>query len=1057
MNAPGLRCLLLCVLLLPGMMAWGQPPSPHFRDTVLPTPPQQHAPWVAPKSALPASFVSSVAILFAQGLADPRGCAYRTIEVSTGSCWEGDAGVVKTHGWVLPAAEGAAEQYAVCWNGLVYPVVTVGDAADARADGLAMARAEDERRAAYQRDYPQSTYRHWHDAFTEQHAVSAEEILPLKAVLLFRLGEEAAASKVWQSWQAGEDSNREKPGSDPYLALAGDWTWALFDRTVCAHMRGDDHLALAGARLLTTICPLIDTEVKKRGIDARSYGSAHPVSPSLPFLDQLPDLLADQERRAKAPHAPDMLPITPQRYPDTARRVAALIDQFDDIQAGQMGQPGGVYLANEITVQLVKEGDAAVEPLLHCLESDTRLSRSVHFWRDFARSRHVLGVQEAAYNALTEILHTQFFGTNVTGDDLTSHGLEGRRQVAASIRRYRKRFGSIPLAERWYLTLKDDAAPPAQWIQAADNIACPTDVTMDGGWISMPSSRKPGEVPALRGEVLRKKTNPSVTELLNKRAHELLKPDSDPSPAGNLAKALAAWDPKGSSADLHALTVALIARSGEQTQQSMGYVLGELFEARELYGDPGTLSDYAAWMRGLTPKVVVEASPEKIFQLLWRHADHPEIARAADRLFTDPKSPFVPLLCNRPNVSFSWSLSELIDSPLLGLAPFRTLVLQGLDDTRRAGEVKVSPSGDRLDFQSDFNWSSGAGDATGDPLKPPAGATIVVRTCDLYAWYISRVIGAPRCELYWPLENRAAAVAAAADFLRRYGSHFRYAYGGVDRRGYQEENKAVFHFTPLTHPATAEEVRQGLAFFSLPDPGARMVTLPKYPMPATWVTDQRFPWKSVSVDRTTGKRTEVTYYDQAGLVWQAEEVQVHGQWQRYYGFLGRGGIVRVPAEEIDFPGDWHWHALSAGVEGEIALTGKDGNQGPFTPDEPLTVTVALRNARGIANPVPARLDAPALAATLVLLQQDPKQRENPPTELATLRASVLPPPATGAASPTLPPGEERPLATFPLDRFRAKLPPGNYLLELRATGTQVKGKISVSFEVKQPAKEKGGK
>ena len=733
-----MHSLLLTGLVLMGLAACAQEPSPHFLGTVLPAPPQQSAAWTPPASTLPAAVLSCAKTFFAQGLADPRGCDYRAIEVAVGSCWTGDVGVVKTHGWVLPAAEGAAEQFAVCWSGLVYPVVKVGEAADARADGLAMAASEDARRAAYIREYPQSSYRHWEVAFTEQQAVSMAAILPLKALLLLRIGEEEAARKVWQSCYAGEDANRNKPESDPYLSLASDWGWALFDRTLCAHMRGDDHLALAGARLLTHIYPLIDAEVQRRGLETPDYGNRHLVSRSLSFLEELPELLADQERRAKVPHPADALPITPRRYPDAAKRIAALIDQFDEIQAVQMGQPGGVYLANAITKQVVGEGDAAVEPLLHCLETDTRLSRSVCFGRDFARAREIMGVRDAAYNALTEILHTNSFDSGVIGDNVTAHGPEERRRMVESIRRYWKRFGGIPLEERWYQTLKDDAALPAHWVQAANNIACPTDVTTEDGWISTPG-RKPGEIPTLRGEVLRKKANPSVTELLSKRAHQLLERGNDPSLAGELTKDLTVWNPQGSAADVHQLFLSLLAQRDSQTQCSMTYLLGQLFDAREQYGAPGTLPDYAEWARTLMPNDSF-ATPKYVFKLMWRHPEQPDIARTAAWLFSDPHSPWVPLL-GPSSVSYSSNLPRLLQSPLLSLAPFRSLVLRGLEDTGYAGKITVSPTGKRMDFSTDFGWSTGLGNAEGDVLKPAAGATIDVRICDMYSQYLSAVIG----------------------------------------------------------------------------------------------------------------------------------------------------------------------------------------------------------------------------------------------------------------------------------------------------------------------------
>lgn len=65
-------------------------------------------------------------------MADPRGCSYREIEVGIGNVWSGDGGVVSTHGWVLPSR--GDQRFAVCWNGLVYPAVSVGTNADLEAD-----------------------------------------------------------------------------------------------------------------------------------------------------------------------------------------------------------------------------------------------------------------------------------------------------------------------------------------------------------------------------------------------------------------------------------------------------------------------------------------------------------------------------------------------------------------------------------------------------------------------------------------------------------------------------------------------------------------------------------------------------------------------------------------------------------------------------------------------------------------------------------------------------------------------------------------------------------
>ncbi len=108
--------------------------APRFEGATIPEPPRQREPWQPPATTLPRFLVSASATLFEQGLADPRGCEYRAIEIGIGNVWSGDGGVVKTHGWVLPAPDGEKTRFAVAWSGLVYPTVSIGEPADPEAD-----------------------------------------------------------------------------------------------------------------------------------------------------------------------------------------------------------------------------------------------------------------------------------------------------------------------------------------------------------------------------------------------------------------------------------------------------------------------------------------------------------------------------------------------------------------------------------------------------------------------------------------------------------------------------------------------------------------------------------------------------------------------------------------------------------------------------------------------------------------------------------------------------------------------------------------------------------
>ena len=120
----------------------------------LPTPPMQHEAWVTPEASAPQEVIEATGQLYQQGLADPRGCEYREVQVPAG-CDEPDGSAMfgppeqlmaqplspqprsarelVTHGWVLPTTAGG-QPYAVCWNGLVYPVHRLGPPADLRAD-----------------------------------------------------------------------------------------------------------------------------------------------------------------------------------------------------------------------------------------------------------------------------------------------------------------------------------------------------------------------------------------------------------------------------------------------------------------------------------------------------------------------------------------------------------------------------------------------------------------------------------------------------------------------------------------------------------------------------------------------------------------------------------------------------------------------------------------------------------------------------------------------------------------------------------------------------------
>jgi hypothetical protein len=332
---------------------------------------------------------------------------------------------------VLPGKPEDKHRFAVCWNGLVYPAVSVGEKADLKTDVAAAVKAAKEDRDSDEAASPASE-EGWSLWYRRLGGYS-------EIALLLRSGEGDLATKLWEAHHAprkGEDAPAADGERDPYPLLASAWAWRLFDRGLCAHMRGDDKLALHDFRLLNAVAGPIEAEAKKRGYTPDKKRDEERL---LDFLGQLPDLLADQKRRAKEGPHPPVVCVGPGREPDPARRIAALIERLDEVSARQWGQPGGVNLSDDpVVAALIREGDPAIEPLLRCFETDARLTRSVHFWRDFSQSRTALAVHEAAYVALGALLQETDFRPRATGDNLTRGGEEPRKRLAEQVRRHLK-------------------------------------------------------------------------------------------------------------------------------------------------------------------------------------------------------------------------------------------------------------------------------------------------------------------------------------------------------------------------------------------------------------------------------------------------------------------------------------------------------------------------------------------------------------------------------------------------------------------------------------------
>ena len=678
----------------------------------------------------------------------------------------------------------------------MYPAVSVGSNASVVADvGLLETNGQ----------------RTWYTAIPEGMSVSHLSLVPLKGCMLLRLGEGELARDYWITcercrleyedaiWSRARSGTNppapraqvELPGGDPYLGWATDWTWALFDRAICAHMRGDDGLALASARALVPIQQAVEKEAERRGLKRQPVFDFGPSpareQPYLNFLDPLPGLLADQERRLLKLKRPTVAEAGITNYPDSSERIAALIEDLDEISVRQYGQPGGLggFGGDFAVSTLIKEGTNAIEPLLKCLETDAgqRLTRSVSFGRDFQRSRWTHPVQEPVLEILHGIMQADMFGTWATTNELAAAGTNKSRITAAQIRAYWRKFRGVSLEEQWYVALLDDHAGTEAWRNALRSILSPVP-----GRTSVSSN----EPPRLRGDPLRSKKNPSITELFLKRQPSL-KPYGVAGFFNEMSEiddwlSFAKWDALAALPFMQAQMRSCLDRwktpfdewefERNEFSPSSGYgwhgptacsgiVLLTLERARA--GDLKALDEYASWACALEARHYEQWRRSNKYrgdlcEPMWMFPTYPAVSNAANYIFSRPESPLAGAL--------SWTngiknyVVEKAGTRLMVFAPFRQLVLLGLRDTNAVGSAILGTNG-WLSISTPFQNSGRLIGTNYDASRTIPGATTSYRVCDYLAQQLSAWEGFPNIELYWLAKFRNEAVARC---IRELGS-----------------------------------------------------------------------------------------------------------------------------------------------------------------------------------------------------------------------------------------------------------------------------------------------
>ncbi len=914
----------------------------------LPDPPKQGQPWTSPQTTLPKFLVNATGVLFEQGVADPRGCEYREVEVD---------GILKRkgHAFVLPKRADVPGRYAVCWNGLVYPTRIVGEPANLENDIQKLATHLKQAREKAG-DLGQFARRpSWSFPWDNRNNdfLVGDDYSPIKLCLLLRLGRADLAESLFAAATNWTPEPRARDLTDygiSYTTLANHWAGSAFTRLVSAHSRGDDVVALQTGRQLARFRDLVRDKFDVLGFPRPRGRNVNNIelAPRFGFLYHLDEIVHDQERRAQMPARTPV----PREGGDPTARIAALVRDLDLVNEHQMSFPGSVDLSNSPTMkELIAEGDLAVPALLELVESDSRLTRSVSSSQGDGVDSIVHPVHEAAIVALCRILKTNEFAAQrfVTSD---AAALAARKTLASSMRQFWERTRSIPLTERWYQTLLDDSAQPSQWLTAARAIVQPK--TENDRTIPRPG------IPPLQGEPLRTGKEPSVTALMLRRTAQLERSgyaqsfhDQGLNSACKMAMVLAQWDEKAALPLIKRLNKVCLERyerwrgkdSPPRVDREITLSLVGFTRIRARLGELEALDEYANWLRTTDPQMF-EHNPLNVLEPLLSHADRPSMASAAHWLFNDPQSPWVPLL---PEVRGQQSSAffNFFTSPLIAVAGFREGVLASLSDKTPLGTIEKTGENEvcrRIKNLPVTTYSSSHLNLSG----VTAGTEHAFRRCDYLALQLSELEGCPQLDLFWPEARRDEGVSACAAYLKRFGGQLTTeSEPGITRI----PNSALhLRFPILEKPATADDVASNRAIFSLEGQReVRVPAMPKLPQPARWTT-----LKDVPVHITDSNGVTHQEYDSNGYVWQVEEIRNGDRWERFYGFVGHHVIARVPASEIEFETPFApWAHFKEGLDVQVMLV--DSSLTPYEPGRPVSVVVRIRNRLGVAHSSPTEL------------------------------------------------------------------------------------------------------
>ena len=792
--------------------------------------------------------------LMAEFLFDPKGAERVTIRTSVGSL--GGVSAEEVDGWYVPGMNGQPSRvyFTDGWS-----IPAPPETERKKVDFSSVCRARIELKAFEQQE--QKRREPDFDKVYERMRLLAvgsltEDELAL-AAWLYRKGDEALAAKILALARNEVIDRAKRQGnkkSDDLRDLLRDQlALSAFAGLVHSYIWRADEIALNHGERLLRLYP--------KEAEQYSYRQAKP-------------LVAELKRRkttgsfGKEPsqHWPDGF----EKW-DEKKKVDWLVDSLDEVDARQFSQPGSVPLSQDRrVVELVRLGDVAVPKLLDALEFDDRLTRSVHYWRNFSRHRTVLGVREAALTALMSILQVGVFESVSTSDSLSGRGKGAEKEPVSQLRAYWKKYGHLPFDERMMFFLTDPATTLKEKRLAAARLSrLPDRPGIDTmGWHF---TFNPNEAPPPNPAVAKFKNPTAAEAILAVMVADLKTIDGKPIEENQPTRA-----------EIEKLYIGYLMRLGDKrivaeaakrSNTATGITLRRHWaEAANGFGDPKPFQTIAEeFRRGTLSLRLGSWRDEELDGLIDSFVRvRSQDAEAALIAVTDPRHSFhkeiQKLLCKE-----TWFIEF---SPLFA-HPFCIRMLQlALSDTSTTGGEYIFGKG-RISFDGP-NGSRGQGipEILEEPLVAKASAK--ERVCDQAAQRLSDLVaGIPRYHCLLKESDKRLAEQRAA--LDRYSGGFRKLEG---QEGYRlgvpfYHVKFVPDMKPLDRSATESDVKVGKAVFHLGGKGK----------PAS------VPFPAVAILKKDEKL-------ESPAKWLVVQAEIDENGKTIYGFLGISDVRKVPAEEV---------------------------------------------------------------------------------------------------------------------------------------------------------------